>query len=148
VDPPLTAVQALIARVAHYIDARRWQELRALFDDEVEVDYTSLFGGTPQRQTGDALVGGWQTALSAVSTQHLLGPVDVEITGSSAAAGCHVRAWHVAKGAPRGEEWVVGGHYVFALSQRKGGWKITGMKLETFQQSGNTNLLQEASGAR
>jgi len=139
-------IQSIIVRVAHDIDRRQWSRLRALYADEVETDYTSLFGGAPQRQSGDDLIQGWQKVLAKVSTQHLLGPIDVTLSGTAATAECHVRAWHHATGAPGGAEWVVGGHYVFELAKTSETWRITTMKLETFHQSGNTKLLQEASG--
>ncbi len=138
-------INSIVARVAHHIDRKQWTELRSLFADEVEADWTSLFGGTPQRQRADDLVAGWRSALAAVSTQHLLGPIDADVAGQSATAECHVRAWHVLEGAPGGDEWVVGGHYVFALTRAGEVWKIAGMKLETLQQSGNLNLLEEAA---
>lgn len=139
-------IQSIIVRVAHDIDRRQWSRLRALYADEVETDYTSLFGGAPQRQSGDDLIQGWQKVLAKVSTQHLLGPIDVTLSWTAATAECHVRAWHHATGAPGGAEWVVGGHYVFELAKTSETWRITTMKLETFHQSGNTKLLQEASG--
>jgi hypothetical protein len=55
----------MIARVAHEIDLKAWPMLRALYADQVETDYTSLFGGTPQRQRGDDLIAGWRRVLSA-----------------------------------------------------------------------------------
>ncbi len=106
----LEQVRSTVVRVTHHVDRKDWGALRALYADEVETDYTSLFGGTPQRQPADDLIAGWRKALAAVSTQHLLGPIEVELGGSSAVAECHVRAWHHARGAPGGEEWVVGGH--------------------------------------
>jgi hypothetical protein len=140
-------VRSIVASVAHHIDAKRWRELRALYADEVETDYTSLFGGTPQKQPGDALIPVWQGALGKVATQHLLGPIDVRVSGSSATAACHVRALHQAKGAPGGDEWEVAGHYLFELARTASGWKIAKMKIETLLQTGNRNLLSEA-GAR
>ena len=140
-------IRSVIVRVVHRIDRKEWQALRALYADDVETDYTSLFGGTPQRQGGDDLIDGWRHALGAVTTQHLLGPIDIEVSESAARAECHVRAWHHAAAAPSGDTWVVGGHYVFALANAAEGWRITSMKLETFQQTGNTKLLQEASAA-
>ena len=140
-------VRSIVASVAHHIDAKRWAELRALYADEVETDYTSLFGGTPQKQPGDALIPVWQGALGKVATQHLLGPIDVKIGGSSASASCHVRASHLAKGAPGGELWEVLGHYLFDLTRGASGWKIARMKIETLFQTGNRNLLAEASAA-
>ena len=56
-----------------------------------------------------------------------------------------MRAWHYAAGARGGEEWVVAGHYVFALAKSNETWAITSMKLETLHQTGNTKLLEEAA---
>ena len=50
------SVRSVVTGVAHHIDAKRWAELRALYADEVRTDYTSLFGGEPQTQSGDALI--------------------------------------------------------------------------------------------
>jgi len=60
----------------------------------------------------------------------------------------HELTWHYAAGAPGGDEWMVAGHYVIALAKAADHWIITGMKLETMHQTGNTRLLQEAAGAR
>ena len=139
------SVRDVVAGVVHHIDMKRWNELRALYADEVRTDYTSLFGGTPQTQSGDALIAGWRGALERVTTQHLLGPVVVELAGTFATARCHVRAMHHASGAPGGEQWEVLGHYVFSVRNGASGWKITDMKLETLLQTGNTKLLAEAS---
>jgi len=56
-------VDAVVTRVAHHIDARRWPELRALFSDTVETDYTSLFGGEVQRQNASELMEAWKRLL-------------------------------------------------------------------------------------
>ena len=138
------AVRDVVAGVAHHIDAKRWNELRALYADEVRTDYTSLFGGEPQAQAGDALIAGWRGVLAKVGTQHLLGPITVVLDGAAATARCHVRALHHASGAPSGEHWEVLGHYVFSLRDGASGWKITEMKLETLLQTGNAKLLAEA----
>jgi hypothetical protein len=139
------SVRDVVTGVVHHIDAKRWSELRALYADEVQTDYTSLFGGAPQRQTGDALIGGWRGVLEKVGTHHLLGPITVELDGAGAIAHCHVRALHHAPGAPGGETWEVLGHYIFMLQNAGPGWKITEMKLETLHQIGNAKLLAEAS---
>jgi hypothetical protein len=141
----LTELQAIVANVAHHVDAKRWAELRALYADQIDTDYTSLFGGTPQRQAADALIGGWRTALARVATQHLLGPIAVSLRGAQATAHCHVRAMHFVAGAAGGESWEVLGHYVFELTRGEAGWKIAGMTLETYLQLGNPKLLQEAT---
>lgn len=136
-------VRDIIARVAHHIDAKQWDELRALYAEHVQTDYTSLFGGTPRQQTGDALIAGWRGALDHVRTQHLLGPITVELRAGVATARCHVRAFHRATGAPGGEDWEVLGHYCFSLQNSAAGWRITAMTLETLLQVGNLRLLAE-----
>ena len=136
----------VVAGVVHHIDMKRWNELRALYADDVRTDYTSLFGGTPQVQTGDALIAGWRGVLEKVKTQHVLGPIVVELHRAGAPARCHVRAMHYAPGAAGGEHWEVLGHYVFSLKHGPSGWKISEMKLETLLQTGNPKLLAEASG--
>jgi hypothetical protein len=135
-------VQAVVVRLAHNIDGRRWPELRALFADTLQTDYTSLFGGEVQEQRSDDLMNAWRNLLGSVVTQHFLGPIDVDVTGEIARAECHVRGYHVKKGASGGDEWMIAGHYVFELRRSTSGWKIRRMKLETLHQSGNLKLLQ------
>lgn len=139
------SIRFLVTSVAHHIDHKRWDALKSLFAAEVETDYVSLFGGSVAKQASDALISGWRNALKAVATQHLLGPIEVGHSGNSAAAFCHVRAMHQAAGAKGGELWEVLGHYVFRCALVDKAWKITGMKLETFIQTGNKNLLAEAA---
>ncbi len=141
------AVQSVVAQVPHLLDARRWKELRALFEDKVETDYTSLFGGEVQQQRADELIGTWQNVLSPLeATHHLLGPIDVSIKGRSAIAECHVQGYHRAPQAPGGAEWMVAGHYIFTLHRHYGGaWKIRKLVLQTSYQTGNRQLLAEAA---
>jgi hypothetical protein len=147
VETDVQAVQSVVARVAHHIDGRRWQELLALFADEVETDYTSLFGGQIQRQRADQLVlGGWKKLLSPLeATQHLLGPIDVRVQGGVAIAECHVRGYHRSARARSGPEWMVAGHYIFELTKFGAEWKIRKLVIQSFYQTGNANLLQESA---
>lgn len=148
IESRIEAVREVVTSVAHEIDAKRWLELRSLYTDDVETDYRSLFGGEVQRQPGDALVDGWKKALAAVTTHHLLGPIVVSISRSTATAETHVRAMHYAAGAPGGEHWEVLGHYVFELALEDDAWMIRKMTLHTHLQTGNTKLLQEAGARR
>jgi hypothetical protein len=136
------AVRTLVARIAHTIDTRRWADLRALYADEVTTDYTSLFGGEVQRQSGDALIAGWRGLLGALdATQHLVGPIDVRLEGDAATAECHVRGYHVRRGAPGGDEWMVAGQWVIRAVERNGQWRVTAMTLRTFYETGNRGVL-------
>lgn len=144
--PDSAAISSTVAAVPQHIDGKQWTELRSLYASQVRTDYTSLFGGAPQDQAGDALVEAWRKLLTPIVTQHLLGPITVEVKGSEAIARCHVRGYHYVKGAAGGDEWMVAGHYVFELSKQNDAWRIHGMKLETFYQTGNLQLLAVAGG--
>src|SRR5690606_34429994 len=70
------AIQDLITRLLFAVDALDWAGVRAAFADEVEVDYTSLFGGSPERLPADELVTRWQGMLPGfAATQHQTGPI-------------------------------------------------------------------------
>ncbi|HEY8549517.1 MAG TPA: nuclear transport factor 2 family protein [Vicinamibacterales bacterium] len=147
-NPLALDVQRAIARLMHAIDLRRWADVANVLAAEVTTDYTSLFGGEVQRQRRDDLVAGWRTLLTPLdATQHLLGPIDVRPSDQGAAASCHVRGYHVRKGAPGGDEWMVAGHYDFALSQADGAWRITAITLHTLYQTGNRAVLQQTASA-
>ncbi|MDB5968747.1 MAG: hypothetical protein JWQ90_1197 [Hydrocarboniphaga sp.] len=137
---------ALVSNVAHFIDHKQWRDLRGLYADTVQLDYTSLFGGTIQNQRGDELIEAWRKLLTPIVTQHLLGPIVIEVNGASATARCHVRGYHYMKETVGGDEWMIAGHYVFQIGKDGAMWKIRAMKLETFYQTGNTKLLEIAGG--
>lgn len=145
------AIRAVVARVANTIDTRRWTELRALFADEVTTDYTSLFGGDVQRQSGDALIAAWRQMLSPLdATQHLTGAIDVQRRGSVAVAECNVRGYHVSARAAGGSEWMVAGQWIIEMTESGGPesaerWLVTSMTLRTFYQTGNRDLLAQAA---
>jgi hypothetical protein len=137
-------VQRAIARLLHAIDLRRWSDAAEQLAGEVTTDYRSLFGGEVQRQRREDLVAAWRTLLTPLdSTQHLLGPIDVQSSDRGAAAACHVRGYHVRKGTPGGDEWMVAGHYHFELIQVDGTWRISAITLHTLYQTGNQAVLQQ-----
>jgi hypothetical protein len=139
------AIRAVVARIANTVDTRRWTELRALFADEVTTDYTSLFGGDLQRQSGDALIAMWRQMLSPLdATQHVTGAIDVQLRGSVAIAECSVRGYHISARAPGGSEWMVAGQWIIELTQSGGRWLVTRMTLRKFYQTGNRDLLTQA----
>jgi 3-phenylpropionate/cinnamic acid dioxygenase small subunit len=135
-------IQSMVVRITHHIDARRWADLRSLYDDRVETDYRSM-GGKHLREASDELIERWRTSLEKVRTQHLLGPVDVSRDADRARAECHVRACHWAEGLPGGDSWIVFGHYVIDFGRHGEGWLIQKMTLETFRQEGKLQLMAE-----
>ena len=139
------AARNLVARLPHAVDLRRWADARALFADEVTVDYTSLFGGDVQRLGADALIASWERQLTPLdATQHLTGAIVVRLEGAHAVAECHVRAEHIRRGAPDGDQWVVAGQWAIEMIEQPDGWRISAITLRTLYQNGNRQLLAQA----
>jgi SnoaL-like protein len=132
-------------RMLHALDAGDWAGVRREFADQIDMDYSSLFGTPPERVQGDAQVVVWQAFASAFdATQHVTGPFVVTIDDDQATAETHVRAYHQITGATGGEIWMVAGHYQVRLHLIGGRWKISGIKLTVFYQEGNRSILEAA----
>lgn len=135
------AVEDVVAHVAYDADAREWAALRSRFADRVRVDYASLTGQPASTLDADALMTAWRGVLPGFdATQHLLGPVLVELDGERATAHTHVRATHRI-GA---EVWVVGGRYTYGLERTPAGWRVASTRFALAYQEGNTGLAAQA----
>ena len=98
-----TAIADTVVGLLHTIDARDWKAVRAAFDETVEVDYTSLFGGKPSSSSAAGLIAGWEAFLPGFdATQHILGPVTTRAETGDVVAQAHVRGYHYIKDAPGG----------------------------------------------
>jgi hypothetical protein len=140
--PDRPAITNTVIGMLHAIDSRNWDAVRAAFADTVTTDYTSLFGGEPQTQAADSLVGGWADFVPGFdATQHLAGPLVVEREGDTAQARCAITAKH------RIDDsfWTVGGHYQIRLAKTNGAWKITHLTLDTAYEDGDRSLPERAA---
>lgn len=142
------AIQDLITRLLFAVDALDWAGVRAAFADEVDVDYSSLFGGSAERLRADELIERWQGLLPGfAATQHQTGPVVVSFEGADAAvAETYVRAYHYVDG-ESGGTWIVAGRYTIPVRRGWDGWRITGMRLDAIRQEGELDLAAVATEA-
>lgn len=132
-NPDRALVTETVARLGLLVDRRDWKALEALFAPTVEVDYTSLFGGSAETKERSELVGGWAEFLPRFSkTQHLIGWGAVDLDGDTARVRAPVVAWHFTGDSLHGEatSWTVGGHYDVRLRRMDGRWLIEGLTLE------------------
>jgi hypothetical protein len=132
-----------IVRFFHAVDDRAWDTVRAGLTGTVDTDYTSLFGGDPERLAADALVDRWRGLLPGFDgTQHLLGPIVVTPgDGGRATADCNVRGYHRLDGAT----WMVAGRYTLTLHRTDGTWQVAGIVLRTTYQDGDPALAERAA---
>jgi hypothetical protein len=126
-------VSDVLTRMLHAIDALDWDGVRAAFAEEVDTDYTSLWGGEPAVVSIDDLIAGWQALADGLdATQHLTGPI-LTVNGR---LETHIRASHWLDG----EGWTVFGHYIARVEDGR----IAALTLQTYQQEGNRDIPDRA----
>jgi SnoaL-like domain len=131
-----------VVRFFHAVDDRDWPAVRAGLTDEVSTDYSSLFGGGPERLSADDLVTRWQGLLPGFhGTQHLLGPLVITTTGDDATVDANVRAYHHLDGST----WLVAGRYRLTLRRGDARWRVAGIVLRTTYQEGDRSLPDQAA---
>jgi hypothetical protein len=139
--PVLTDV---IATMLHAVDDLDWETVRSCFTTEVEIDYTSLWGGEPETLTADELIDRWQQLLPGFdATQHLIGPVAVtEVDELTASCTTNVRGYHRVGDAT----WMVAGRYDMRLERVDGSdWRIAALRLRHYYDDGDRGLVEVAT---
>ncbi|MEM7324152.1 MAG: nuclear transport factor 2 family protein [Actinomycetota bacterium] len=124
-----------ITRLFWHTDHHNWDDVRAVFADQVRVDYTSLQGGEPATVAPTDLVGGWEAHFETVPAhQHLVTNHLVSRTDDAASVTAQFIASH-----QTGEEvWTLGGDYHFELTRDPQTWRITSMTMTAvWQQPGD-----------
>ena len=152
-DAPVTAetlvdraeLTRLVDTLDAAVDAKDWTRARALFTDEVAVDFTSLVGGEPATIPAEGLIGGWSGNLTAEKTSfHLRGNHQIAFTGpDSAVMESHGYAWNRMDRGGLEENggnplWEVWGTYEHSFVRGEGGWRIDGMRFTVTAERGNS----------
>lgn len=79
------AIRHVVDRIDDTVDRKDWDSCRALFADELQVDFTSLAGGEPGPLAADDLIGAWRSNLHAAKPSfHMRTNHRVEIDGGTA----------------------------------------------------------------
>jgi hypothetical protein len=122
------------------VDRRDWKTVKAIFDQTVRLDYTSMAGGEPANMTADQIIDAWKGLLPGFhQTHHQLGNFVVESQDHTAHVFCYGTATHFLENESGNNIWTVVGSYDLDLV-RKGNWRITGMKFNLKYIDGNTDL--------
>jgi ketosteroid isomerase-like protein len=139
-------VMETCTRMAWHADQREWDSLREVFADQVELDYTSLNGGTPVALGRDDLVAAWAGVLGRLTaTSHLVANHLVSVDGDTAVCTAAFQATHLLPNAHGGPLWTLGGHYRFALVRTDGGWRISGVVMTAAWADGNQHVIALAA---
>ncbi|GAA0409874.1 nuclear transport factor 2 family protein [Microbispora corallina] len=121
----------VVTAVFDTVDAKNWPVCQALFDDEVDADFTSLNGGEPARITSAQLVDGWRTGLHARKQSfHTVSNLAIAVDGAEAGVTAKGYAYNLLDAGLGGGMWEVWGVYRLRLARRAEGWKVTGLTFE------------------
>ncbi|WP_280264538.1 nuclear transport factor 2 family protein [Nocardia wallacei] len=133
-------VEACI-RMGWCIDQLDWDGLIDLFADEVLMDYTSLYGGAPERLASGDIVARWAAALTGLdATQHVITNHLVGVDGDRGTCTAHVIGTHRLAGAMGGSLWTFGGTYHLGVVRTFSGWKIESLTLNVLWADGNQQI--------
>lgn len=125
-------------------DNRDWNEVEAIFADEVELDYSSINGNPAMILSPKQITDSWKTVLPGFThTHHQIGNMISKANGNIAKAFCYGTATHYLEH-EAGNVWTVVGSYNFELKLDGENWRISKMKFNFKYMDGNTQLPQVA----
>ncbi len=136
-------VVATCTEMAWCLDERRWDDLAELFTEEIQFDYTELFGGEAQTISPADLVRSSKALLAHLgATQHLVGAHRVEGAGDRAACRSMVQATHYLENPTGDPLWTVGAQYHMELRRTDGRWRISSVRVVVQWAKGNREVLR------
>jgi hypothetical protein len=143
-----TEIVGVVNQIDNTCDDKAWDACLALFDETIDVDFTSLAGGEPARIPATALTDGWKAGLHARKQSfHLRGNHHVGIDGDTASVISKGYAYNRLDEDLGGGMWEVWGIYRHTLRRTPDGWKCTGMTLEVRTTRGDDAVRTHTLGA-
>jgi hypothetical protein len=112
-------------------DLKDWAAVRSLFvDGSIEVDMSSLAGGTTVQMTADQLVDGFRVGLHPEKvSHHLAANYRVRVEGDRAELWAHGYAWNRVPSLPAGRDlWETWGNYRLTYRRQAHGWRLDGFR--------------------
>ena len=136
------AISLIINSVATFADQGDFATIETLYADEIQIDYTSLWGGDVQTYTPQSLMTAWANVLPGFDqTYHDISNIQVAIVDDSAIATANVIADHYLAA----DHWQVSGQYEYRLVKQSDRWHITHMTLTVTDEVGDRTLVSLAA---
>jgi ketosteroid isomerase-like protein len=139
------AVDVVVA-MFHAVDDLDWETVRDSFTEAVDTDYTSLWGGSPERLRRDDLVQWWSDLAPGYdATHHFLGPFRTA-AADDGAVRCivDVRASHQVEAEGLAGTWLVAGRYTIDVRPTGGRHRIAAITLRALYEDGDRALVEVA----
>jgi hypothetical protein len=132
-------------RYASGLDLRDWPLFRTCFTDEIETDFTSVFGGEPRRVKADRWVAAARRLMTPLkATQHLITNHVITIDGDRATCVAYVQARHHLPNDSGDSEQNMFGYYTNHFVRTPAGWRINACKLTVTWNTGNWGIFELA----
>ncbi len=130
-------IQRIIARFANSFDLNDWGLMESALADTLTVVYTDLRGDIPHEITAEDYVSAHQQELGPLNTQHLIGNLEVEVTGDTAT----VRAGSVIYRSLGERYFNTHASYQFGLTRESDrGWLIGHIKQTVLWSEGDPDI--------
>jgi hypothetical protein len=125
------AIREIVDLLFIYTDQKAWVKARSLFTDGLlEIDMSSLNGGTSVQMTADELLTGFDVGLHEGKTSHhLASNYHITIEGDQAEVWAHGYSWNRLLAAPAGADlWETWGNYRLSLLRTATGWQLSAFR--------------------
>jgi 3-phenylpropionate/cinnamic acid dioxygenase small subunit len=133
-------------RYATGLDSRDWRLFRSCFTDEIETDFTSVFGGEARKVNADRWTEAARRSLSGLAaTQHMITNHVITVDGDAATCIAYVQARHFLPNDSGDSMQTMFGYYTNRFVRTPAGWKIRACKLTLWWQTGNPQIFTLAS---
>lgn len=135
-----STVEDLVNTLFIATDAKAWDAVRAVFIDEIEVDFSSL-GATPGLIPADNLVAGWTQGLHAQKeSHHMTSNHQIVLEGDSGLVTAQGYAYNRLLEPAGSGFWEVWGVYTLPLVRTEAGWRFSGITFEAKHSAGDTSV--------
>ncbi|MGI2903810.1 nuclear transport factor 2 family protein [Tolypothrix sp. VBCCA 56010] len=139
-----TEIINLLNRFVLSIDTRDYTTMRACLTNEVNFDYSALFGTIMPSAADELIEDVRQNHAGFRGLQHLTANHFVIVDGDSATCTANFIAHHFLPNDRGGNSWTLGGRYDYQLTQTETGWKISGCTIHVSWTDGNLQLFDLA----
>jgi hypothetical protein len=140
------AILETVYKYAQGIDTRDWDLYRSIFNDEIEVDFSSYDGQTVGRLKADDWVERLKPLFSGLAaTQHIMTNPIVTFDHKGATCSVYMQAEHFLDADDGGTDYAIGGYYNIRLVFQNDRWLINTVKLTIFWRKGDPKIMAIAT---
>lgn len=130
-------IQKLIAHFANSFDVKDWNGLQSCFTNELYTDYSDLRGAAPQTVTASEYTRQRRESLDHLKLHHLVSNYEIDFTDSNSAT---CRASMVVWRKSDEEEFISHCIYIFQLTKKESGWRISGITQKVLWNEGTPSI--------